>query len=338
MSRRARYSLSPSFSGPDSDDDMTQDHEREMRARMLGALLRHQQEFLNAAVPSAAADVSHSVEHPPRAHKKTKMAAKEHEAWEESRLSTEHVGQPEPCRNLQGNLWSREPREATVPEVQTPSTSATTHPSQVTVHSGQPMAEAANLAQTERTSRKMLNEFMSSKVRNRAKKPSVADKVNARMAQKRRWGTATSHFTSLDTTLSALIQPLASTPSKSTQAELPALLRALQQDSPRPIKGRTPLPKNAPRSLKAGQAAGNLKKAKARDDAAGILLGAKQGREMLSLKERRIEEGGDKRQRGVKGVVGRLSSGELRLSKDDIRSVKGGVRAGNKCNARAHWT
>ncbi|SCZ91564.1 BZ3500_MvSof-1268-A1-R1_Chr1-2g01492 [Microbotryum saponariae] len=125
-----------------------------------------------------------------------------------------------------------------------------------------------------------------------------------------------------------MIRPLANMLSTSTQAELPTLLRTLPPDSPRPMKGQTLLPKNAPRSLRAGQAAGNLKKAKAWDDAAGISIGAKRGCKTQSLKEKRMEDGCNKRQRGMKGVVGRLNSGELRLSKDDIRSVMGGAQAG----------
>lgn len=50
-------------------------------------------------------------------------------------------------------------------------------------------------------------------------------------------------------------------------------------------------------------------------------------REALSLKEKRREEageGGVKRQRGLKGAVGRLGGGELRLSREDIERVSGG--------------
>lgn len=88
------------------------------------------------------------------------------------------------------------------------------------------------------------------------------------------------------------------------------------------------MPKNAPRMLRRGQNAANLKRAQARDDAAGFGKGAKKGavgmgREALSLKEKRKAEGGDKRQRGIGAAAGKWGRGQISLSKKEIRSING---------------
>lgn len=123
-----------------------------------------------------------------------------------------------------------------------------------------------------------------------------------------------------------MIKPLTSGGS----ASLPDLLRELPIASSKPLKGHTPLPKNAPRLLRKGQNAANLKRAQARDDAAGFGQGAKKGavgmgREALSLKERRKAEGTDKRQRGIGGAAGKWGRGQLSLSQKEIRSINGGA-------------
>lgn len=128
----------------------------------------------------------------------------------------------------------------------------------------------------------------------------------------------------LDAHLSFLIKPLTSGGS----ASLPDLLRELPIASSKPLKGHTPLPKNAPRLLRKGQNAANLKRAQARDDAAGFGQGAKKGavgmgREALSLKEKRKAEGSDKRQRGIGGAAGKWGRGQLSLSQKEIRSING---------------
>lgn len=129
----------------------------------------------------------------------------------------------------------------------------------------------------------------------------------------------------LDSHLSSLIKPLTS---GSGAASLPDLLRELPIAASKPRKGHTPLPKNAPRTLRRGQNAANLKRAQARDDAAGFGQGAKKGavgmgREALSLKEKRKAEGGDKRQRGIGGAAGKWGRGQLSLSKKEVRSING---------------
>lgn len=88
------------------------------------------------------------------------------------------------------------------------------------------------------------------------------------------------------------------------------------------------MPKNAPRLLRKGQNAANLKRAQLRDEAAGHGTGAKkaaggQGREALSLKEKRKAEGTDKRQRGLGASAGKFGRGQLSLSKKEIMSING---------------
>lgn len=109
---------------------------------------------------------------------------------------------------------------------------------------------------------------------------------------------------------------------------MPDLLRELPLAPSKPLKGHTPLPKNAPRLLRKGQNAANLKRAQQRDAAAGHGSGAKkaaggQGREALSLKEKRKAEGTDKRQRGLGASAGKWGRGQLSLSKREIMSING---------------
>lgn len=111
---------------------------------------------------------------------------------------------------------------------------------------------------------------------------------------------------------------------------------ALQGGPAKPLKGHTPLPGNAPRTLRAGQAAANLARARKRDAAAGLApstaAGAVRtnvaggaslglGREATTKRERERERNGGrepKRMRGLGGAVGSVRGGELRLSRDEI--------------------
>lgn len=141
-----------------------------------------------------------------------------------------------------------------------------------------------------------------------------------------------SHLSTLDGHLSTLLRPLISNPSGPATSQLPSLLSTLPLEQTKALKGHTPLPGNAPRNLRAGQSAKNLERAIKRDEANGVLAGSKRGRvgegarEALSLREKRREDAGGevKRQRGLKGAVGRMGGGELRLSRDDIERVNGG--------------
>lgn len=135
------------------------------------------------------------------------------------------------------------------------------------------------------------------------------------------------HLAKLDSHLSSLTRSLHS----NSPASLPDLLRELPLSThdAKPLKGHTPLPKNAPRSLRSGQNAANLRRAQARDAAAGILPGSRTGssatlgREAKSLKEKRKEEGLDKRERGMGGAIGKYGRGMISLSKGEIRRVQG---------------
>ncbi|KWU46796.1 hypothetical protein RHOSPDRAFT_24416 [Rhodotorula sp. JG-1b] len=192
-----------------------------------------------------------------------------------------------------------------------------------------------------------LRDFKAGKVKNLHVKASVADAANvkyvggkaarqkAKLAAGDVKGAAAlqkqaeeqveeTQLSKLDAHLSSLIKPLTSGGS----ASLPDLLRELPIASSKPLKGHTPLPKNAPRLLRKGQNAANLKRAQARDDAAGFGQGAKKGavgmgREALSLKEKRKAEGTDKRQRGIGGAAGKWGRGQLSLSQKEIRSING---------------
>ncbi|GAA6020251.1 hypothetical protein JCM10207_004386 [Rhodosporidiobolus poonsookiae] len=195
--------------------------------------------------------------------------------------------------------------------------------------------------------KKDIRDFKAGKIKNLHVKPSIADAANvkyvggkakakARAAAAGKAGAAAtpeqaaadaaqeSHLDKLDSHLSALIKPLTNA---STPASLPDLLRDLPLEPKKALKGHTPLPKNAPRTLRRGQNAANLKRAQARDAAAGNAAGSKKGREgmgreALSLKEKRKAEGGDKRQRGLGAAVGKWGRGQISLSKHEIRRVE----------------
>lgn len=72
----------------------------------------------------------------------------------------------------------------------------------------------------------------------------------------------------------------------------------------------------------------NLERARKRDAAAGVLPGAKVGREAVSLREKRKAEGEDVRERGQGGAVGKMVRGGLVLSKDEVRLGMGGGGGG----------
>ncbi|KDE02532.1 hypothetical protein, variant [Microbotryum lychnidis-dioicae p1A1 Lamole] len=109
ISNRPRQSLSPPTSGSDLEDEESQQCEEEMRSRMLGALLRHQQQFLEAAVPSSAVGVSHLAGRPSHAHKNVKSAITEH-AENGGGTTFMHHQLARPCivpkwQYLAGNRW-----------------------------------------------------------------------------------------------------------------------------------------------------------------------------------------------------------------------------------------
>ncbi|GAA5949519.1 hypothetical protein JCM3765_002688 [Sporobolomyces pararoseus] len=210
---------------------------------------------------------------------------------------------------------------------------------------------------------KELRDFKSGKIKsNVLAKPSVADEANQKYRGKK-GGKKTSkadgegaipggtsgkdagpedaeeetHLAKLDSHLSTLTRSLHS----NSPASLPELLRELPlASSSKPLKGHTPLPKNAPRSLRSGQNAANLKRAQARDAAAGILPGSRTGssatlgREAKSLKEKRKEEGLDKRERGMGGAVGKFGRGMISLSKGEIRRVQGMGGSGGSSSSK----
>lgn len=142
-----------------------------------------------------------------------------------------------------------------------------------------------------------------------------------------------SHLSTLDTHLASLIRPLSSaTPSTTT---LPSLLSSLPLSPTKTLKGHHPLPKNVPRTLRRGQLAVNLKRAQSRDLNAGVTAGQTKGlgggREASTLKEmRRDKNGGEKRERGLGGAVGKMVGAELRISKKDVERINGSGGGGGR--------
>jgi hypothetical protein len=149
-----------------------------------------------------------------------------------------------------------------------------------------------------------------------------------------------SHLASLDDHLSTLLRPLTAPSTSSTHSQLPLLLSSLPTAPTKKLKGLTPLPVNTPRTLRRGQSAANLKRARGRDEAAGIAPDAKRGvsgREALSLREKReMENGGkeEKRERGMRGSLGKMRNGGLVLSREEVDFGNGVVPKGMKRGGR----
>lgn len=135
-----------------------------------------------------------------------------------------------------------------------------------------------------------------------------------------------------------MLRPLTAPSTSTTHNQLPSLLSSLPTAPQKVLKGLTPLPKNAPRTLRRGQSAANLKRAQGRDEAAGIVAGANRsggmGREALTLKEKRKADGDDKRERGMGSKVGKMSAGGLRISREDISKINGDSSRGSKRGGR----
>ena len=137
------------------------------------------------------------------------------------------------------------------------------------------------------------------------------------------------HLATLDTHLSDMLRPLTAPSNSTTHSQLPQLLSSLPMAPTKALKGLTPLPPNAPRTLRRGQAAANLKRAQGRDAANGILAGARNGREALSLKEKRAKEG-EKRERGLGASLGKMKGGGLTLSREEIARGNGEAPRGSR--------
>lgn len=114
-----------------------------------------------------------------------------------------------------------------------------------------------------------------------------------------------------------MIRPLTAPTTSSTHSQLPTLLLALPTAPTKLLKGLTPLPVNAPRTLRRGQSAKNLTRAQGRDEANGLIAGSK-GREAKSLGEKRKAEGTDGRERGMNSSFGKMRGGGIFLSRDEI--------------------
>ncbi|GAA5922372.1 hypothetical protein JCM1841_003087 [Sporobolomyces salmonicolor] len=315
----------PNFAGSDSDSDSASGSDEEeqdgdaQRQAMLAALQAHQASFLAEALPMASTSKAAL-----RDEMGVKGKAKELKSvWDMGMDDLEEDSESEDDEEEDERLEDSEEEEQRAPAAEI---IAFSEPGRDLSGPGVP------------GNKRDLRDFMSTKVKvNVLAKPSVADLVNVKYrggkakAATTRDGVAgktgqepedaaeESHLSSLDSHLSSLIKPLTS----GGGSQLPDLLRELPLAPTKPLKGHTPLPKNAPRTLRRGQNAANLKRAQARDAAAGVLAGQKRGREALTLKEKRKEEGSDKRERGLKGAVGKWGRGQISLSRDEVMRVNG---------------
>ncbi|KAM0751027.1 hypothetical protein T439DRAFT_380050 [Meredithblackwellia eburnea MCA 4105] len=178
-------------------------------------------------------------------------------------------------------------------------------------------------------SQKDMSSFMSSKVKNSRPTVSVADLVNVKPFSTKKKNIVKpeteeekaeeAHLSTLDSHLSALLKPLVT---DNGTASLPSLLSSLPLAPTKALKGHTPLPSNAPRTLRKGQNAANLSRAQRRDAINGLVK--KGEREATTLKERRKDRGeeGEDRHRGMRGGVGRLVGGELKIRKKDVERIQ----------------
>ncbi|BGP12478.1 hypothetical protein JCM10213_006955 [Rhodosporidiobolus nylandii] len=304
-----------------SDGEESEDDEEQRRAEMLAALEAHQAALLGIEAPVASTSSALAPAKEQKSVWDMDMDDLEDEAEEsEDESESEEEAEDEPIGR------------ASAVQV---------------VAFAEPGRESAGVGGSSAPmDKKDLRDFKAGKIKNLHKKASIADEHNVRyvggkakakqreQAEKKKASLTPeqqaadaaeeSHLDKLDSHLSALIKPLASGGS----ASLPGLLRELPIEKTKALKGHTPLPKNAPRLLRKGQNAANLKRAKLRDEAAGNAVGSKKGamgmgREALTLKEKRKADGTDKRQRGLSGAVGKYGRGQISLSKREIMRVQG---------------
>ncbi|KAM0793758.1 hypothetical protein ACM66B_001176 [Microbotryomycetes sp. NB124-2] len=333
-------------SGSSEEEDGGSEDEEERKRAMLEAFQRHQHSFLNDALP----EVMQS--HPTNASKgkgKAKQVVSK-PVWEmsledlEDEQDSDDDDDSEDAQSDKQQDGDNETAgaEHAHPTKRVPEVAVFQDPSRASDNSLPSMFsfDEATTQNSGAGTKRDMRDFMSSKVSSKHKTFSVADLANAKRKPKSKGATAATepgvdpeeeaHLASLDSHLSSLIKPLTQ-PGASTSSQLPQLLADLPLAPTKPLKGHTPLPKNAPRTMRAGQAAANLKRAQKRDEAAGLNSGTsrKHGREAMTLKEKRMEDAGGevKRQRGMKGAIGKMGGGELRLTKKDIEfGMTGGAQ------------
>ncbi|KAK4701061.1 hypothetical protein P7C70_g5180, partial [Phenoliferia sp. Uapishka_3] len=309
VSNRPRNSPSPSPSPAPSDEDSSnsaneeEQDEAAHKASMLAALQAHQAAFFQDALPNHIMRAGAGAG-------KGKEVKEQKAIWEMGEDGFEDDEDEDDSEEEE-----EEEPEASTSSIKGPIVVSFEEPRGATV-SG---------------SARDMQSFMSARVKNARPTFSVADLVNVKpfshKSGKQRAAPADlaeeSELSTLDSSLSTLLRPLLAPSTSAPTSQLPALLSTLPIQSSKPLKGLTPLPSNAPRTLRRGQEAKNLVRARGRDEAQGILAGAKRGREATTLKEKRKEEGGDKRERGMKGAVGKMGRGGLTLTKAEIEHVTG---------------
>ncbi|GAA5925101.1 hypothetical protein JCM3775_006366 [Rhodotorula graminis] len=333
--RSNRPGLDASGSSSSSEASAAEgDDPADERAAMLAALAAHQASFLSEALPMASTSALGA--EPVRAVQEAKSV------WEMDDADFDDDDEEDEDESEEDENEADEELVEAYEEA-----SGTKQPAVVAfVEPGRGEAVSAFAAPSAPLNKRELRDFKAGKVKNVHARPSIADQHNVKYVggkAKKKGAAATavggkplsqeeqqadaaeeSHLTKLDSHLASLVKPLTS----GSNASLPDLLRELPLAPTKTLKGHTPLPKNAPRLLRKGQNAANLKRAQLRDEAAGHGTGAKkaaggQGREALSLKEKRKAEGTDKRQRGLGASAGKFGRGQLSLSKKEIMSING---------------
>ncbi|BGP21404.1 hypothetical protein JCM10295v2_000279 [Rhodotorula toruloides] len=312
-------------------DEASDDEDKDNRAAMLAALEAHQMSLLGGALPFASTCG--------KSNGRAKEVKEAKSVWEMDDADFDDDEDSEDDEEDVEDVENEEDERG-----QSASKAATV------VAFVEPGREASNLAAVPSAplNKRELRDFKAGKIKNLHTKRSIADEHNfkyvggavarkkAALAAGDAKGAATAqkeeedqveenHLIKLDSHLASLVKPLTSGTGSSS---LPDLLRELPLEPAKALKGHTPLPKNAPRLLRRGQNAANLQRAQARDEAAGFAKGAKkgtagQGREALSLKEKRKVDGKDKRQRGLGGAMGKWGRGQIRLSKKEVMSING---------------
>ncbi|GAA5922661.1 Faf1p [Sporobolomyces koalae] len=317
--------------------DKVQDEEEDQQSLLEAALARHQLEFLQSALPNSSIVLPGSRPAAPQPHKEKKSV------WDLDLEDLEDQEDDDDDSDSDSDDHDNSKEQQAVPQ----------RVAQVVAFSepGRSPSLITSGGSSLPMSKREMRDFKAGKVKsNVLAKPSVADEANQKYrgskgGKKPATNVASSrpgqpdaapeedetHLLKLDQHLSTLTRTL-NNPNSNTASALPDLLRELPIAQTKPLKGHTPLPKNAPRSLRAGQNAANLKRAQLRDAASGLAPGSTRtaggtglglSREAKTLKEKRKEEGLDHRERGLGARVGRFGRGMISLSKGEISRVQG---------------
>lgn len=158
-----------------------------------------------------------------------------------------------------------------------------------------------------------------------------------------------SHLRSLDRSLASLITTFNSSDTSSAKdtSKLQSLLSTTL--TPPPVASNPRNPQSHGRKLRAALSSSRLEKMQRSDREAkesgtvrarSSKTAVGSGREALSLRERRKEEGKEdkmrRRREGIGGVFGKERGGAIRLSKDEIARFAGGSSSKGKMKGKAY--